>query len=595
MPSIPKRLAQFWQELKRRNVVRVITVYAGAAFVILELVDIIAEPLKLPSWLLPLVIVLLSAGFIVAFIFSWIYDIHPAEGMVKTEAAEKGLNKQIPKPSNGWKISSYISFIVILGLIAFNIFGGKKNYRKDNPPVKSVAVLPFANMSDDIEFNHLGDMMTEELIMQLYKINAFEVRSRTSVLQYRDTKKTIPLIGQELKVNYLLEGSTQRFEDQVRIRVQLIESSTDNQIWGEIYEGDWENIFNIQIEVAKQVATELKAMLSPAEIETIEKISTANSEAYDLYLKGRWFWNKWTDEDIKKGIKYFQQAIDLDPNYALAHAGLAEAYNTLSFYGQLYPADAFPKAKELAERALEIDPELAEAHIALAFVKTYYDWDWKGGEESFKRAISLDPNNVTAHHLYAYYLIIQTRYEEALQEIQKALSLDPLNLIINRTLGDFYYHMRDYENAEAQLLRTLEMNPTFTFTHAYLGLVYLQKGNCDSAIIELQNEIRYALGTEDLAMAWMGYAYGVCGNRQKGLEIIGELIERSLTRHLPPSYFSWIYFALEEYDKGYMWLDKALDEQDPWLAEIRNSHFYDRIRTDKRYNEIIDSMGFFDQ
>jgi TolB-like protein/Tfp pilus assembly protein PilF len=594
MPSISNRLSQFWQELKRRNVVRVVTVYAGASFVIIELINNIYEPLRLPEWTPTLVIVLLAIGFPIVIIFSWIYDVHSEGGIVKTEAAEIIKAEEITKSSNRWKIASYISFMVILGLIAFNIFGGKKSYRKDESGVKSVAVLPFANISDDIEFNHLGDMMTEELIMQLYKINAFEVRSRTSVLQYKDTKKTIPLIGQELKVNYLLEGTTLRFEDQVRISVKLIESSTDNQIWGEVYEGQWKNIFNIQIEVAKQVATELKAVLSPAEIKTIEKISTANSEAYDLYLKGRWFWNKWTDEDIKKGIKYFQQAIDEDPNYALAHAGLAEAYNTLSFYGQMYPADAFPKAKELAERALELDPELAEAHIALAFVKTYYEWDWKGGEESFKRAISLDPNNVTAHHLYAYYLIIQTRFEEALQEIQKALSLDPLNLITNRTLGDFYYHMRDYENAEAKLLHTLEMNPGFTFTHAYLGLVYLQKGNCERALIELQNEIKLAIGTEDLALAWMGYAYGVCGNRQKGLEIINELLERSRTRHLPPTYFTWIYFALEDYDKGYMWLDRALSEQDHWLTEIRNSHFYDNIRTDKRYNEILESMGFFD-
>jgi tetratricopeptide (TPR) repeat protein len=201
---------------------------------------------------------------------------------------------------------------------------------------------------------------------------------------------------------------------------------------------------------------------------------------------------------------------------------------------------------------------------------------------------------VTAHHLYGYYLIIQTRYEEAIKEIRKALSLDPLNLITNRTLGDFYYHKRDYDSAEIKLLETLEMNPTFTFTHAYLGLVYLQKGMCDKALIELQNEIKFAIGTEDLAVAWMGYAYGFCGNRQKGYEVLNELIERSRTRHIPPSYFAWIYFALEDYDKGFIWLDKALNEQDPWLTEIMNNHFYDSIRTDKRYVEILELMGLID-
>jgi TolB-like protein/Tfp pilus assembly protein PilF len=567
----------------------VITVYAGAAFVIVELINNITEPLRLPEWTPTLVIVLLAIGFPIVIIFSWIYDVHPEGGMEKTGPAEKVKSEEPPRSSNNWKIASYISFVVILGLIVLNVI--PRSSKKEILD-KSIAVLPFTNMSDDVEFEYLGDALTEELIMQLYKINAFEVRPKTSVLKYTDTKKSIPLIGQELRVNYLLTGSTQRYKDQVRIRVLLIEASADDHIWGKVFEDSWENIFDVQIEVAKKVAAELKAVLSPEEIQTIEEVPTGNSEAYNLYLKGRWFWNKWTDEDIKKGIKYYQQAINADPDYALAYAGLAEAYNTLSFYGQMYQADAYPKARELAEKALEIDPELADAHIALAFVKTYYDWDWKGGEESFRKAISLDPHNVTAHHLYGYYLILQTRYEEAMREVKKALALDPLNLIINRTLGDFYYHKRDYDSAEVQLIRTLEMNSGFTFTHAYLGLVYLQKGMCDEALHELQNEIDFAIGTGDLALAWMGYAYGICGDRQKGYEVIDELLERSRTRHLPPSYFAWIYFALGENDKGFEWLDVALQEQDHWLTDIRNNHFFDGIRTDKRYKDILERMGF---
>jgi len=263
MAATHNKFNQFWKELKRRNVVRVLMVYAGAAFVIIELINNITEPLRLPAWTPTLVIVLLAIGFPVVIIFSWIYDLHPEEGMIKTEPAGKVRTEDKPKSSNGWKIASYISFLVIIGLILLNVFSKPHRTEGRIPLDRSIAVLPFTNLSDDIEFNYLGDALTDELIMQLFKINAFEVRSRTSMLQYKDSKKSIPLIGQELKVKYLLEGTTQRHEDQVRIRVQLIEASTDNHIWGKIYEGDWENIFNIQIEVAKQVAAELKAALSP--------------------------------------------------------------------------------------------------------------------------------------------------------------------------------------------------------------------------------------------------------------------------------------------------------------------------------------------
>ncbi|MCK4751750.1 MAG: hypothetical protein KAT15_32060, partial [Bacteroidales bacterium] len=301
MPGHPNKLSQFWQELTRRKVVRVITVYAAAAFVILELVSIIADPLKLPEWTLPLVIVLLCIGFIIAVILSWVYDITP-EGIEKTEPAQREKKEEKTVTSSGWKIASYISFVVIVVLIILNIFPHSNRSNETTTPGRSIAVLPFENMSDSSEFAHLGDAMTDEIIMQLYKIKTFEVRSRTSVVQYKDTEKTSPTIGKELNVNYLLEGTTQRYKDQVRIRVQLIHSSTDDHIWGDIYEGDWKDIFNIQMKVAKQVASELKAALSPEEIETIEKIPTHNPEAYNLYLKGRWFWNKWTEEDIKKGM-----------------------------------------------------------------------------------------------------------------------------------------------------------------------------------------------------------------------------------------------------------------------------------------------------
>jgi len=239
---MPNRLSQFWQELKRRKVVRVITIYAAIAFVILQLVEILAPSLRLPEWTMNFILVLLIVGFIITVIVSWIYDIHPEGGIVKTEPAHKVKEEDIHPSSRAWRVSSYISFVVIIALVILNIIPrtGKKEILD-----KSIAVLPFENMSDSDEFSHLGDAITDEIIMQLYKISAFEVRSRTSIMQYKNTEKGSPEIGRELNVDYLLEGSTQRYEDQVRIRVQLIHAADDDHIWGEVFEGEWKDIFSI--------------------------------------------------------------------------------------------------------------------------------------------------------------------------------------------------------------------------------------------------------------------------------------------------------------------------------------------------------------
>jgi len=590
----PNKLNQFWQELRRRRVVRITTVYAAAAFVILELVSIITEPLKLPEWTLAFMIILLCVGFILAIILSWIYDITP-EGIEKTRSLQETREELPEKHSRilAWKIATFISVVVIIGLVIYNILGNTGRSGDIHGLEKSIAVLPFEILNSDEEYAWFGDAMTDEIILQLQNIKEFRVISRTSTLRYKNADKTIPQIGEELGVNYLVEGTVQRQEDEIRIRVQVIRAKNEAHIWGNMYDNQWEDIFDIQSDVAKQIAHELKAILSPEEIKKIEKNPTSNLEAYHLYLKGRWFWNKWTEENIKKGMEYFNKAIELDPDFALAYAGLAQAYTVLSFYSQLHPEKAFPKAKAMALKALKIDNTIAEAHIASALVKVYYDWDWEGGENDFKKAIALNPENITAHHLYAYFLVLLTRYDEAMVEIQKALKLDPLNLITNRTLGDFYYHMRQYDKAEEQLIRTLEMDSTFTFTHAYLGLVYLQKSLCQKALDEMQKEIDLDLGNDFMITAWKGYVYGICGYKNEGSDILNNLLERSENEYIPPTAISWIYFALGESDIGFDWLYKAYNERDHWITEIKSNHFFAGIHQDPRYKELLERMKLY--
>jgi TolB-like protein/Tfp pilus assembly protein PilF len=591
MNDQPGKNTSFWQELKRRRVIRIIPVYAAAAFVLLELADIIAEPFGLPEWTVKLVFVLLGIGLVVAIILAWIYDITP-DGVVRTGAPEKTVS---PAPESQWrtgtwKVVIYVSLAVIIGLLVWNIFGQKKRVNMLDGLERSIAVLPFENWSYQEEYSHLGNAMANEIITELYKVHEFRVLAHTSTLQYQDTKKSVTTIGEELGVNYIIEGIIERQNDDVNVHVQVIRTRNEDHIWADEFDGKWKDIFRILDDIAFKVADNLKAVLSENEREKIKQQPTVNHKAYDLYLRGRWFWNQWTPADIQKGMHYFRQAIESDPEYALALAGLAEAYNTLSFYGQMHPDSSYPKARDLALRALDIDPDLSEAHVALAFVKAYYDWDWDGGEQEFLKAISLDPANITAHHLYAYFLVLLARYEEALTEINKALDLDPLNLITNRTLGDFYYHRREYDKAKKQLIQTLEMDSRFNFTHAYLGLVYLQQSLCEKALNELQKEIDLGQGTGDVALAWKAYTYGKCGNKKMGIRILDTLHALAMERHIPPSYFSWIYFALDDHEKGFEWMEMAYNERDPWLTEIRNNHFYDGVRTDPRYQEILEKM-----
>jgi len=415
MSDKPNNPFQFWQELKRRKVFRVIAMYAATAFIIMEAGEIVLPRLGLPDWTVTFIIVLIIIGFPITVILSWIFDITP-EGVKKTESIEtvkehEPLSEPVKRKLRVGDVIIAILVVVVVILAYPKIFKKGEVIELE----KSIAVLPFENMSDDSEFAHLGDAITDEIIMQLYKINAFEVRSRTSIMQYKNTEKGSPLIGEELKVNYLLEGSTQRYEDQVRIRVQLIHASTDDHIWGNIFEGEWKDIFDIQINVAKQVARELKTVLSPEEVERIEDEPTENIEAYNLYLQGRYFWNQEGRDDLDKSIECYKRALEIDPNYALAYSGMAASYTSYANSGYLPRRDVMFQAKKAAMKALEIDNTLGEAHAELAHARVTHDWNWTEGEKGFKRALELNRNYASAHDRYAWLLTFVGRHDEAIQ------------------------------------------------------------------------------------------------------------------------------------------------------------------------------------
>ncbi|TFH27214.1 MAG: hypothetical protein E4H10_04615 [Bacteroidia bacterium] len=590
-----KNLSLFWQEVKRRNVVRRNTVYAATAFVILELVDIITDPFGLPAWTLKLVVVLLSVGFIVSLIVSWNYDISPEGVLEKTKPAHKAKNEALPITSAGWKIATVVSFLIIIGLIVLNILPSNSQSQNLEELEISIAVLPFVNMSDDEKNVHLGGAFTDEIIMELQKIKAFDrVLSSTSTMQYSENRPTIPEIAEKLNVSYIIEGSIQRHEEEVRIRVQVIRAKQEDHIWADEYNARWDDIFSIQDEIAFKVANELKTVLSSEEIEQIDKQPTDNSEAYDMYLKGRYFWNKRTEKDTKDAIEYFSDAISKDKNYALAYAGLADAYVILAIYEWYLPQqESYMKAKKIASEALKIDPTLAEAYTSLALVKLHHEWDWDGASNDFKRAIQLYPDYETAHHWYSLYLTAVGRHDESIREAKQAQELNPYSPIIVRNVGRRLYFAHKYEQAFEESLNALNLAPDFFPTHWTLGLLYLQKGMFPEAISSLQNAVRYS-GDNLYVKSLLGYVYGATGNQGKAQEILNGLLEAAKQAYVPAIAFVNVYIGLGDNDKAILWLEKAYEERSAKLIDLNVNPIFDPLRSDPRFKELVSRMNFPD-
>lgn len=454
----------------------------------------------------------------------------------------------------------------------------------------SVAVLPFEDLSPKKDQEYFCDGMMDDIIMKLSKITGLRVPSRTSVLPYKEVTKPFADIGRELGVNKILEGSIQKETDKIRVRVKLVDVQSNSLVWSEHFDRNMSGVFALQDEISLAIVNHLKLKLLGGERGKLTKQYTEDTEAYNLYLRGRWFWNKWTADDIKKAMFYFREAISKDSTYALAYAGLADAYGTLSFYGPMRPEEAYPIAKELIVKALELDPELPEAHTVLAYIKTYWDWDWEGAERNFRKAIELNPNYITAHHLFAYFLVQVGHYEEALREIQKALELDPLNLIAIRTVGDMYYHSRQYEKAIPYFLKTIEMDSTFNYAHFNLGGVYRELGRYEEALIEFQKEVNLKSGAELAALANVGAMYARMGNVKKAKTILNILNERSKKEYVPPTLISYTHFALGELDTGFEYLYRAFSTRDVWLVSLKFYHEFDPIRNDPRYFDLLEKL-----
>ena len=463
--------------------------------------------------------------------------------------------------------------------------GGKASSKR----IESIAVLPLQNLSHDPEQEYFADGMTDALITDLAKIHALRVISRNSVMQYKGKPKPMPQIARELNVDAVVEGTVMRSGNRVRITAQLIEAANDRHLWAETYERDLRDILTLQDQVAKTIAGEVRITLTPQEQNMLASARPVNLEAHEAYLKGRYYLNKRTEEGFRRALEYFNESTQKDHNYALGYSGLAESYVLLGEYSLVPANGAFTKARDAASKALELDDTLAEAHNALAAVKSDYDWDWPGSEREFRRAIELNPGYATAHQWYAERLSELGRHEEALAEIKRAQQLDPFSLIINAVTGDVLRTAGRDDLAIEELRATLRIDPNFAHAYFHLGLTHLRKGAFTEAIAEFQRAANLSPNVNDYKGA-LGYAYARAGKRAEARRVLDEL-KRSKRSYVSWFYVAAIYVGLDEKDQAFACLEKAYAQREPGLVVMNREPMFDPLRSDPRFSDLTRRIG----
>jgi TolB-like protein/Flp pilus assembly protein TadD len=482
-----------------------------------------------------------------------------------------------------WMFAAGVLALVVAGIYLF--------YPKSGPTSansKTIAVLPFNNMSGDQQDEYFSDGIMEDIMTQLSKIADLNVISRTTMMQYKNTKKPLKEIGKELNAGVVLEGSVRHSGNRIRIASQLIDAETDRHLWAETYDREMQDVFAIQSDVAKAIASALKAKLSPGEKERIEKKQTENTEAYQLYLKGRFYWNKRTVPDLQKSIEYFNQAIEKDPNYALAYAGLANSYVILPAFG-LSAREHYQKAQQAATKALEFDSTLAEVHTVLGNIKEN-QYDLTNAESEYKRAIELNPSYPTAHQWYGSLLVTLGRFNDAIAEARRAVELDPLSLIINYNLGVTFYYMRQYNQAIDQCNKGIELDPTFPWSYYPRGLVAEVQGKLDEAIKDYQ-KARLHSHNDPTTLGDIGRCWARAERKDDALKTIRELREYLKQGYSVSYAIANVYYGLGDTEKTFEWLERSIRDREGSIMDISSNPIWDNLRSDPRFIALLKKMG----
>src|SRR6059058_3304392 len=533
----------FFAELKRRNVYKVAIAYAVVSWLLIQAASIFLPAFDAPPWVMKIFIIVIIFGFPVALIFSWAFEITPEGIKLESEIAP---NKSIARRTGRKIVAVTIALAVVAaGLFVYQLVRSKSD-SSGSPTAatianKSIAVLPFDNLSRDPDNAYFCEGVQDEILTRLAKIADLKVISRTSTQHFKSTPDNLPQIAKQLGVAHILEGSVQKASDQVRVNVQLINALTDAHLWADTYDRKLTDIFAVESEIAKNIAETLQAKITGSEKNSIAKAPTANPEAYELYLKGRFFWNKRSGVDLRKAIEFFNQAIAKDPSYALAYAGMADSYLLLPNYGGAPTADVVPPARAAVTKALELDDSLAEAHASLGLLDTL-DLRLERAITHFERAVQLKPNYATAHHWLGLGHLSLGHFDQAIAEGRRAAELDPLSVIINADLAWTYASAHRLDEAEAQARKTLEIDPRFFLAHYYLGGIRQAKGQLTEAIAEYQQA--FDSNGDFYSLAALGRAYARAGNKAEAQKILARLNEEARSRHVAPYAWALLYLGL---------------------------------------------------
>jgi serine/threonine-protein kinase len=484
----------------------------------------------------------------------------------------------------------------VLGLLAVSILLGAAFFLKSSPAINSVAILPFVNDSKDPNAEYLSDGLTESIINSLSQLPNLKVMSRNAAFRFKSSNVDPLEAGRNLNVGAVLTGRLVKLDNRLVIKTELIKVEDGSQLWGAEYNSSLADIFAVQDEVSKKISQSLRLRLSGEDEEKLAKRYTKDAEAYELYLKGRYFWNKRNEEGFRNGIEHFKRAEERDPTFALAFSGLADSYALLCDIGAVRPVDQMPKARAAAQKAVDADPTLAEAYTSRAFVRLAYDWDWLGAQSDFQQALKLNPKYPTAHQWYASYLMQMGKFSLAKGEIEEAHKLDPLSPIIASNTGLYSYYEHKYDDAIARYKSLLQSDPDFWVARHYLALAYVQKGMHADAIAELRKLIKApesgpvpdrVIEAESEAAASLGFAYGMAGKHGEAKAIVNQLDALSKRRYVSPLYPAIVYAGLKDNDRAIEYLNKAFEARHPGLVLIRIEPMFDGLRSDERFKELI--------
>jgi TolB-like protein/DNA-binding winged helix-turn-helix (wHTH) protein/Tfp pilus assembly protein PilF len=492
-----------------------------------------------------------------------------------------------------WRMFIAAALVVAVALAGVT-YRMSRHARGATPPanthLKSIAILPFKPLAADQTDEYLGVGMADALITKLSSIKEITVRPTSSILRYANSDVDPIQVGSALEVNTLLDGRVQRVNDRIRVTVQLISAKDGTPLWADKFDEKYTDVFSLEDRISEKVAAALLPTLTGDQKQQLSLHYTEDADAYQSYIKGRYFWNKRTADGITKAISYFEDAIIRDPNYALAYAGLADSYTTLGILDDSSSQEMMPKARSSALKAIELDDRLAEAHASLAYVKHRFEWDWVGAEKEFRRSIELNPDYATAHQWYGWYLISVGSYDGAEKEFERARQIEPLSLYTNVTVGAAFFYSRQYDKAAAQLKRVVEMDPSFGIAHSWLARTYEQTGRFDEAISETQKVIKIGGGTA-AQQAALGYAYSVSGQQAEAHRVLAELQHASKDRYIPPYSLASIYAGLGQKDRAFEWLEKALKDRDNSMVFLSVDQRLEGLHSDPRFTELVKRVG----